>query len=338
MINLKPIKGYLDKIEIIDQRLLPIHKEYITLKTVEDLANAIKTLAVRGAPAIGIAASYGLCLGIKDSNREKIKNDFYNSYEILKNTRPTAVNLFTCLNRMKNKFEEIIEKYEINQIKEILFKEAIKIEEEDYIMCRKIGENGYKLIENLDNINAMTICNAGGLATSGFGTALGVFYMAKEKGKKIKVFVPETRPLLQGARLTTYELSEAQIDVVLLTDNMAGFLMKKEKIDIIVVGADRITKNGDTANKIGTYTLAILAKYHNIPFYVAAPSTTIDNSLPSGESIPIEFRGSDEIISFNGVTTAPDVPTFSPAFDITPANLITGIITEKGIFTYPYNF
>ena len=338
MINLKPIRGYLDRVEIIDQRLLPLRKEYIVLEDVNDVASAIKSLAVRGAPAIGICAAYGLCVGIKDAKEDNIFDLFNSSYETLKNTRPTAVNLFKSLDRMKSVFNSVFGKKSLNEIKDILFKEACKIEEEDYYTCRKIGENGYRIIESMDKINAMTICNAGGLATAGFGTALGVFYTAKEKGKNIKVFVPETRPLLQGARLTTYELMEAGIDVVLLTDNMIGFLMKKERIDIIVVGADRIAKNGDTANKIGTYSLAILAKYHNIPFYVAAPTTTIDYSIESGDEITIEYRGSDEIINFAGVTTSPDVPTFSPAFDITPASLITGIITEEGLFNYPYKF
>jgi methylthioribose-1-phosphate isomerase len=305
------------------------------------MAEAIKRLVVRGAPAIGIAAAYGLAILIQKANTMgKLKEEFEHSYQVLKSTRPTAVNLFWALERIKNKFIQLCEQSKsLEEIKAILFEEAVLIENEDFAMCRQIGAYAYTLMENLKQITAMTICNAGGLATSGYGTALAGFYMAKEKGKEIEVFSLETRPLLQGSRLTCHELLKNGIKTTLLTDNMAGYLMQVKKIDLIIVGADRIAKNGDTANKIGTYQLAILAHAHQIPFYVAAPTSTLDTALSEGSQIPIEFRDKQEVLTFQGVQSAPlAVNVFSPAFDVTPAKYITGIITNKGIYHPPYSF
>lgn len=341
MINLKPVTGHKDHLELIDQTKLPAEEVIVRLTELEDIADAIKRLVVRGAPAIGIAAAYGLSVYVNPSkDLNELKNRFKKGYDVLAATRPTAVNLFWALDKMKNKFEALLNNSQrIDTIKEELYKLACFIEEEDYEMCRKIGEYGYSLMPAQGKVNAMTICNAGGFATSGFGTALAPFYTAKERGRDIAVFPLETRPLLQGSRLTAYELLKAGIKTTLLTDNMAGFFMKKESVDLIIVGADRIASNGDTANKIGTYQLAVLAKKHEIPFYVAAPYSTFDFSLKSGDEIPIEFRAKEEMTHFAGSQSAPlDVEVFSPAFDVTDNDLIAGIITDKGVFYPPYQF
>jgi methylthioribose-1-phosphate isomerase len=342
MINIQPVRGQKDRLILIDQTRLPEKENWVTLKKLDDIAQAIKKLMVRGAPAIGIAAAYGLRVHIhKAKTPEKLQSLFDEAYKTLAATRPTAVNLFWALNRMKEKYEKLLaEGKSVEQIKDALFQEAEKIEEEDYGMGREIGEHGFSLMKDMkEPVKAMTICNAGGLATAGYGTALACFYMAKEKGKDIQVYAMETRPLMQGSRLTTHELMKAGIHTTLLTDNMAGFFMKKEKVDIIITGADRIASNGDSANKIGTYQLAVLAKHHNIPFYIAAPGSTFDFELKTGDEIPIEFREKEEMTHFRGVQSAPvNVEVFSPAFDVTPASLISGIITNKGVFTAPYHF
>jgi methylthioribose-1-phosphate isomerase len=325
------------KVRMIDQTLLPNELKYIDCETVEQVWEAIKVLKVRGAPAIGIAGALGAVLGIwnfdaKDYNnfsKQLIKTTSY-----LATSRPTAVNLFWALDRIKRTMEENKDK-NISQLKGILLAEALKIIDEDKIMCRAIGEHGATLIKDGDTI--LTHCNAGGLATADYGTALAVMFTAHEQGKRIKVFADETRPLLQGARLTSWELMQAGIDVTLICDNMSAQVMKEGEIDCVIVGADRIASNGDTANKIGTYGVAVLAKEHKIPFYIAAPTSTLDMSLETGDLIPIEQRKSEEITEGFGKRTAPEgVKVYNPAFDVTPARLIDGIITEKGIARKPY--
>ncbi len=325
-------------LKLLDQTKLPLSKEYINCINHEDVENAIKTMQVRGAPAIGVAAAFGIVLGSLEietddlckmiSYLEKIKN-------ILEKTRPTAVNLFWALDRMKNVW--INNKYEnVNLFRKKLEKEAINIFKEDIELNKSIGKHGLKLISK--NTNILTYCNAGALATAGFGTALGVIRMAHNNYKNISVYACETRPLLQGARLTVTELIDEGIEVKLITDNMAGYLMKQGKIDLVVVGADRICCNGDTANKIGTYSLAVLAKYHKIPFYVAAPNTTIDFKLKNGNEIIIEERDPEEIRSiFNNRILSENVQVYNPAFDVTPNELIDAIITDIGILKSPLN-
>jgi len=330
------VGGVQGKIKLIDQTLLPTRYKIIYCKTLKSIWEAIKKLRVRGAPAIGIAAAYGIVLGIQKS-KAKSFNAFYKELkkaaDYLGSSRPTAVNLFWALDRMletatKNKNKPIPE------IKKILLEEAHAILDEDRKICRAIGENGQKLIKN--GCGVLTHCNAGGLATGDYGTALAVMFRAKEKGKKFTVYSDETRPLLQGARLTVWELMQAGIDAVLICDSMAAEVMKEKKVNLVIVGADRIAANGDTANKIGTYALSLLARAHNIPFYVAAPSSTFDLSLPSGDRIPIEQRGAEEVTEGFGKRTAPkDAKVYCPAFDVTPAKYITGIITEKGVIKKP---
>jgi len=307
-----------DTLYVLDQRFLP-HKEiWIKCKNYEDVSNVIKKMIVRGAPLIGVVAGYGLYFGAKEGK-------FYQAYKKLKNTRPTAKNLFFALERIKKVFEE---RRDIL----IVLKEAKKIEEEDRILCNRIAEFGAKLIKR--NSKVLTHCNAGGLATAGIGTALGIIKKAKRKIKI--VWVDETRPYLQGARLTSWELEKEKIPYKIICDNMAGFLMRKGEIDCIIVGADRITRNGDVANKIGTYSLSILAKFHKIPFYVAAPYSTFDLTLKDGSEIPIEERSEREIKEIQGKKITPiKAKVFNPAFDVTPHNLITAIITEKGIIKNP---
>ncbi|MFH1562565.1 MAG: S-methyl-5-thioribose-1-phosphate isomerase [Nitrospirota bacterium] len=306
------------QLKIIDQTRLPEELVYLECNTPEEVAEAIKALRVRGAPAIGVAAAYGVVLGI-DKIDETIK--------LLAGTRPTAVNLFWALQRMEN----CAKNHKGYGLKESLLNEAISIHEDDKEKCRKMGEYGASLIKDGDTI--LTHCNAGALATGGMGTALAAIYTAKAQGKKIKVFADETRPLLQGARLTTWELQQAGIDVTLICDNMAAVVMKQGKINLVIVGADRIVKNGDVANKIGTYGVAVLAKEHNIPFYVIAPTSTFDLSLEDGSQIPIEERGADEITYGFGKRTAPvGINVYSPAFDVTPNRFIKAIVTENGIW------
>jgi len=324
-------------VDLIDQTLLPNELKYISCKTVEEIWEAIKVLRVRGAPAIGIAGALGTVLGIwhsKAKNYIEFKSELDRVTGYLATSRPTAVNLFWALDRMKA-VAEANKDHDIPKIKEILLNEAQKITDEDKGICRAIGRKGAELIKDKDTI--LTHCNAGGLATADYGTAIAVIFAAHEQGKKIKVFADETRPLLQGARLTAWELMQAGIDVTLICDNMAAQVMKEGKINCVIVGADRIAANGDTANKIGTYGVAVLAKEHKIPFYVAAPTSTFDLSLANGDLIPIEQRGADEVTEKFGKRTAPKgVKVYNPAFDVTPARLIDGIITEVGIIKAPY--
>jgi methylthioribose-1-phosphate isomerase len=320
-------------VRLLDQTKLPTEVIYIDCKEVETVAQGIKELWVRGAPAIGITAAYGIALAAQKISA-KSSDDFYKallpSCDLLAATRPTAVNLFWAIQRMKEKAQA--HRSELpDSLKKILLEEAHAILREDIAMNRAIGRFGAKLID--PGAGVLTHCNAGALATGGYGTALGVIRSAWEKDKQLSVFADETRPVLQGARLTAWELAQDEIPVTLITDNMAGFFMKQGKIQCCVVGADRIAANGDTANKIGTYSVAILAKEHGLPFYVAAPTSTIDFSISSGEQIPIEERNKSEVTHLGGKQIAASgVHIANPAFDVTPAKYITAIITEKGAF------
>lgn len=326
-----------ERLRIIDQRLLPRKFNIIESRDIKDVHHHIKSLAVRGAPAIGVFAAYGVCIGIRDIKPDDKKAFFkqlLKTIDYIKTSRPTAVNLFWALSRMKER-AFINENESVSEIKKILLKEAKKIHREDEQMCKRIGINGARLIRSGDTI--LTHCNAGLLATTGDGTALSPIYKAHAQGKKVKVYADETRPLLQGARLTVWELKQRRVDVTLICDNMAATLMKQAKIDKVIVGADRIAANGDTANKIGTYALAVLAKAHRIPFYIAAPSSTFDFSLGNGKQIPIEERSAEEVRKVSGIYHAPeDIKVYNPAFDVTPSRYISAIITEKGVFTKPY--
>jgi methylthioribose-1-phosphate isomerase len=319
-------------LKILDQRLLPGTISYIDCLTSGEVAEAIRGMAVRGAPAIGITAAYGILLAARES-AGSLENYGKRAAE-LRSARPTAVNLMWAVDRMTGLLEacgnELTEK-----TMQSLENEAKSIEREDLESCMRIGSFGNALIEDGDGI--LTHCNAGALATAGYGTALGVIRAAHETGKRIYVYAGETRPYLQGARLTATELHEDGISVTLLCDNMAAWLMKSGKVQKVVVGADRIAANGDTANKIGTYQVALSAKAHGIPFYVAAPLSTIDFSLPDGSAIPIEYRNEDEVLHAMGVRTAPEgISAYNPAFDVTPAALISAIITDRGIVHPPF--
>ena len=320
-------------IKIIDQTLLPGRLVYLKFKDVKGFWHAIKKLQVRGAPALGVAAAYGAYLGIKDSRAEDFREfmrDLDKTIKFLGSARPTAVNLFWGLDRMRAAAIQNRGKG-VCAIKKAILAEAHRVFEEDRAICRRMADHGARLIKDGDVI--LTHCNAGALATADYGTALGVVYRAKEQGKRVKVYADETRPLLQGARLTAWELMREGIDVTLICDNMAAHVMSQGKITKVIVGADRIARNGDAANKIGTYGVAVLAKYHRIPFYVVAPVSTIDFSLPHGKHIPIEERHGEEITTIRGRMVAPkEVKTYCPAFDVTPSRLITAIVTEKGIF------
>ncbi len=326
-----------ESVSIIEQTLLPGEKKILRLNNHLEMGDAIKRLAIRGAPAIGIAAAFGVYLGIKDSahkDSQSFLKEVNDVITYLRGTRPTAVNLFWALDVMKSLIEENKDKSP-QDIKELIYQKAEEIYEDDLDRGLKIGEYGETLFKDGDNL--ITHCNAGGLATSGYGTALAPIFMAKSKGKKIHVYADETRPLLQGARLTTWELMEQGIEVTLISDNMAAHVMKTKKIDGIIVGADRITLNGDVANKIGTYSLAINAREHGVPFYVAAPLSTFDPQIEDGKDIPIEERDPIEVTEGFGKRTAPHgVQVFSPAFDVTPHRFIAGLITEKGIIYPPF--
>jgi methylthioribose-1-phosphate isomerase len=332
------VDGYL---EIVDQRLLPLEFTKIQCRNVESLFDAIKTLTVRGAPAIGVAAGYGLVLTLQKVTESNSIEDglkiLTKSADYLSSSRPTAVNLSWALQRILQKCKKFIANNpdaKMQQLRDIVFTEANAICQEDIDMCRRIGENGEKFIHESDGI--LTHCNTGALATAGQGTALSIIFEAHKKRKKFKVYVDETRPLLQGARLTAWELEQAGIDVTVICDNMAGWLMKQGKINAVITGADRIASNGDTANKIGTYSLSILAKVHGIPLYIAAPSSTFDLSLKSGSEIPIEKRTAQEVKKFQDIQIAPEkVEVFNPAFDITDVQNIYAIITERGIIEKP---
>lgn len=337
--EVKTIEWINDELILIDCTKLPLKEEFIHCKDYNTLAKAIKVLAVRGAPAIGVSAAYGVVLAANEAlTKTNCKEEYFNyidkAIEVLASTRPTAVNLFWALDRMKKKLLECksLSREDINSI---LLKEANIIYHED-IQCNKlIGKYGNEIIPQKANI--LTHCNAGALATAGYGTALGVVRTAHESRKEIHVFADETRPLLQGARLTAWEMVKENIPATLITDNMAGYAMKLGKIDLVITGADRISLNGDAANKIGTYSVAVLAKEHGIPFYIAAPLSTIDIKLKTGDEILIEERDKNEIRELFNTKIAPEeVNTFNPAFDVTPNKYISGIITEVGILRPPY--
>jgi len=327
--ELKAIEWLGDKLRILDQRKLPWEESFLDLADYQDVALAIKEMKVRGAPAIGIAAAYGIALGaqnIKTTNRDEFLSQLNQVTQTLAATRPTAVNLFQAIGRM----EKAAIGNNVPGVKGMLINEAKQIHQEEIEATKRLSQLGAELIQ--DGFTILTHCNAGPLATAGYGTALGVIKAAREQGKKISVLITETRPLLQGARLTAWELMREDIPVTLITDSMAGHFMKQERIDCVIVGADRIAANSDVANKIGTYTLAVLAKDNSIPFYVAAPTSTIDLSLASGDKIPIEERDSKEVTHFQGVPIAPEgITAANPAFDITPHDYVSAIITEKGI-------
>lgn len=323
---------------MLDQRHLPGKTEYRCCKSYHDVVDSIKEMSVRGAPAIGITAAYGMVSAVykaaaDNCSASEIDNLLKRAAKDLTGARPTAVNLVWAVSRIENAFEEVRGAPQV-EILERLLQEAKNIHQEDISNNRMIGKNGSELVPPKASI--LTHCNAGALATGGYGTALGVIRAAIEDGKDIHVFIDETRPLLQGSRITAYELYHDDISATLITDNMAGYLMSRNMVDLIVVGADRIAANGDTANKIGTYTLAVLANHHDIPFYVAAPISTIDINVDSGENIIIEERCTTEVTHFGGIATAPEgITVFNPAFDITPARLITAIITEQGVVCKP---
>lgn len=325
------------RVRYVDQTLLPHRLKFVDCSNVRKLWKAIRTLEIRGAPAIGIAGALGVVLGVKNSTAKNFKNLFKEIEHVIKflaSSRPTAINLFWALARMECAAKRDASK-SVDEIKKILLKEALDIIDEDKLACRRMARYGAGLVKSGDTI--LTHCNAGGLATADYGTALGVLFEAKRQGKRIKAYVDETRPLLQGARLTTWELMHEGIDTTLICDNMAASLMAKGKIDKIFVGADRIASNGDTANKIGTYNLAVLAKYHKIPFYVVAPLSTFDFKIKTGKGIPIEEREASEVCSILGKPIAPkNVKVYNPAFDVTPNELVSAIVTEKGIFRKPY--
>ncbi len=334
---IETIKWVDNAAKIIDQTKLPLRLEYIYCRDVKRMWHAIKYLEVRGAPAIGVAAAFGVLLGInrfKGHDKFKFLELFHETCDYLATSRPTAVNLFNMLGEMRN-VAAGNPNADVPTLKKLLHKRAMEIFKEDQQVCRRMGKHGAKLIKN--GMRCLTVCNAGALATVDYGTALGVFYSAKKAGKKISVYSCETRPLLQGARLTCWELTREKIDTTLICDNMAATLMNQGKVDIILTGADRVAANGDAANKIGTYMLAVLAKHHKIPFYIVAPKSTFDLNIKSGKQIPIEERKADEVTHLAGVSTAAKgIKVYNPAFDVTPASLIDGIVTEYGIIRQPY--
>jgi len=329
-----------DVVVMIDQRKLPAEERYVRCKTAAEVARAIKTMVIRGAPAIGVAAAIGLALGMRKSKETGTKNfaaEFHKICELMASTRPTAVNLFWAIERMKRSFAAgALAGESVDQIKDRLDREADAIHDEDVASCRALGAFGAEVVPA--DAHVLTHCNAGALATAGYGTALGVIRGAVERGKRVAVFADETRPFFQGARLTAWELVRDGIETTIITDNMSGALMRQGKVDLVVVGADRIAANGDTANKIGTYTVAVLAREHRIPFYVAAPLSTIDLETPDGDHIPIEERNAREVTHVGAVQVAPEgALIWNPAFDVTPHQFISGIITERGIFRAPYS-
>jgi methylthioribose-1-phosphate isomerase len=335
--KLKTIEWHKNRIKLVDQTRLPLRLHYLYISQLKPLWQAIKELKVRGAPALGAAAGLGVYLGIKNSRAKdflKFNKHLTSVVRYLASSRPTARNLFWALERMQRVAVGNRNK-SVSSIKGLLFKEAKKIVEEDQLICRRMANFGAKLIKNNDRI--LTVCNTGILATVDYGTALGAIYRAKGQGKRIKVYACETRPLLQGARLTAWELKQAKIDSTLICDNMAADLMRNGLVDKVFVGADRIAANGDTANKIGTYSLAVLARFHALPFYVVAPSSTFDLRLASGKKIVIENRPSSEVTSIRGVAIAPKgIKVYNPAFDVTSNKLVSAIITEKGIIRPPF--
>lgn len=317
----------------LDQTKLPLQEVYVTTDDYERIAIAIEKLELRGAPLIGIAAAFAIALSFK--NISENHNEHFNKvYKRLASTRPTAVNLFYSLDRMKKVFDSVTDHSKSYQT---LLNEAFAIYNYEQFCSNKIADNGFKIFTKKSNV--LTHCNTGALAAGGFGTAFAVIKKAYDEGYVNHVYADETRPLLQGLRLTSYELEKNGIPFTVQTDSMAAVLMQQNKIDLVITGADRIALNGDSANKVGTYNLAVLCNFHNIPFYIAAPSTTIDRNITTGNEIEIEYRNGSEILSINSNQIAdPNTPTFSPAFDVTPAHLIKGIITEEDIFLFPYNF
>jgi methylthioribose-1-phosphate isomerase len=335
-----PVKWSDEGVLMLDQRLLPTEEKWLTLKTFNEVADGIRDMVVRGAPAIGVSAAYGIALGVKNfvgTNVIDLEDELDYISEVMAATRPTAVNLFWAIERMNRTFQKAkSEGKSVSEIKQILLEDAKAIHEEDIESQRLIAQFGGELIE--DNSTVLTHCNAGALATGGvWGTALGVIRGAVNMGKTVSVIADETRPYLQGARLTAWELLQDDIPVTLITDNMSGHMMKKGKVQAVVVGADRIAANGDTANKIGTYMIAVLARENKIPFYVAAPLSTIDLKCPTGEQIPIEERDIREITHVRDIQLAPEgIEVSNPAFDVTPNEFIAGIITEKGVARAPF--
>jgi len=337
---IKTVEWTNEGIRMIDQRLLPTEEKYLILRSWEEVAEAIKKMVVRGAPAIGVSAAMGLALGASQSvgmSVADLEDDFTYMCQVMGETRPTAVNLFWAIERMRDRFNrEKGNTKSVEEIKASLVAEAQKIFQEDIAANRAIGRFGADLIADGDTV--LTHCNAGALATAGdYGTALGVIRGARDAGKRVAVIADETRPFLQGLRLTAWELAKDNIPVTVITDNMAGHVMKNGDVNVVVVGADRIAANGDAANKIGTYMVAVLARKHEIPFYVAAPITTLDLSLKSGQEIPIEQRDRKEVTHIRGQQMAPDgIEVSNPAFDVTPNDLITAIITDRGVARAPY--
>lgn len=338
---IKTVEWTDEGVRMLDQRLLPTEETYLMLRSYDEVAEAIKKMVVRGAPAIGVSAAMGLALGAQQSVSTAVADlefDFNYMCDVMGATRPTAVNLFWAIERMRSRLRRAkAETDDVEEAKRQLVDEAKKIFAEDIESNRSLGRFGGELIA--DGSTILTHCNAGALATAGdYGTALGVVRGARDAGKRVAVIADETRPFLQGARLTAWELSKDEIPVTLITDNMAGHVMKKGKVDVVVVGADRIAANGDTANKIGTYMVAVLAKQHDIPFYVAAPISTIDLSISTGEEIPIEERDPREVTHMREYRLAPEgIEVHNPAFDVTPHELITAIITDRGVARAPYD-
>jgi len=339
-LNIIPVKWTDEGVAMLDQRLLPTEEKWLMLKTYTDVAKGIKDMVVRGAPAIGVSAAYGIALGAKQfvgTNVTDLEDELEYISEVLGKTRPTAVNLFWAIDRMKRVFQKAkADGKSVSEIKQILLDDAKAIHEEDIESQRLIAKFGGELLQ--DNSTVLTHCNAGALATGGvWGTALGVIRGAVDQGKHISVIADETRPYLQGARLTAWELMQDDIPVTLITDSMSGHVMKKGRVQAVVVGSDRIAANGDVANKIGTYMVAVLARQHNIPFYVAAPLSTVDLNCPTGDDIPIEERDIREVTHVRDIQLAPDNAEVSNyAFDVTPNEFVTAIITEKGVARAPY--
>jgi len=325
-----------DVVVMIDQRKLPANEVYVRCRTAAEVAKAIKTMVIRGAPAIGVAAAWGIAIGMRKSKAtgtQKFAAEFHNICDLMAGTRPTAVNLFWAIDRMKRTFAGSAQSgASVEQIQDVLDREAQKIHDEDVASCRAMGAFGAEVVPA--EARVLTHCNAGALATAGYGTALGVIRGAVEQGKRVAVFADETRPFFQGARLTAWELVEDGIPATLVTDSMAGWLMAQGRVQAVVTGADRVARNGDAANKIGTYALSVLAAAHGVPFYIAAPSSTVDASLASGAEIPIEHRDPSEV---RGGQAAEGIDVYNPAFDVTPAENITAIVTEHGVHRPPYD-
>jgi len=334
----QPIEWTNHGVVMLDQRRLPTEEISYTYTTYQDVAKAIREMVIRGAPAIGVAAAMGVAIGVQKSSAKTLADlraEFPVILDTLAKTRPTAVDLFWALERMKSRFAEVTARTsELAQIKLALIEEAKAVHAEKRSTDEAIGRFGAEFMPREGHV--MTQCNAGALATGGIGTALGVIQIAVEQGKKLHVFVPETRPYLQGARLTAWELHRSNIPLTLITDNMVGHFLKSGKVGAIVTGADRVAANGDAANKIGTYQIAVLAKENNVPFYIAAPISTFDLSIPDGDHIPIEERSSDEVTQIKGIRIAPDVHAAHPAFDVTPHRYIAAIFTERGVARAPY--